>query len=45
MWGGGSEGGGGGRHSATILNGPNIYHFHQKNGFACMLLSDLFELG
>lgn len=22
-----------------------IYHFHQKNGFACMLLSDLFELG
>ncbi|KAM8810430.1 autophagy-related protein 9B [Eudromia elegans] len=24
---------------------PNIYHFHQKNGFACMMLSDLFELG
>ncbi|XP_064361619.1 autophagy-related protein 9B isoform X2 [Dromaius novaehollandiae] len=21
-----------------------IYHFHQKNGFACMMLSDLFEL-
>ncbi|NXX00762.1 ATG9A protein, partial [Larus smithsonianus] len=22
-----------------------IYHFHQKNGFACMMLSDVFELG
>ncbi|NXW52250.1 ATG9A protein, partial [Nyctiprogne leucopyga] len=22
-----------------------IYHFHQKNGFACMVLADLFELG
>lgn len=21
-----------------------IYHFHQKNGFACMMLSDVFEL-
>ncbi|XP_054673232.1 autophagy-related protein 9B isoform X2 [Grus americana] len=21
-----------------------IYHFHQKNGFACMMLSDIFEL-
>ncbi|KAG8537711.1 hypothetical protein GDO81_024040, partial [Engystomops pustulosus] len=21
-----------------------IYHFHQKNGFACMVLSDFFEL-
>uniref|UniRef100_A0A803YA15 Autophagy-related protein 9 n=1 Tax=Meleagris gallopavo TaxID=9103 RepID=A0A803YA15_MELGA len=35
----------GGWHTGAILNGPNIYHFHQKNGFACMLLSDLFELG
>uniref|UniRef100_A0A8C5PN91 Autophagy-related protein 9 n=1 Tax=Leptobrachium leishanense TaxID=445787 RepID=A0A8C5PN91_9ANUR len=22
----------------------HIYHFHQKNGFACMVLSDFFEL-
>ncbi|KAL8164741.1 UNVERIFIED_CONTAM: Autophagy- protein 9A, partial [Gekko kuhli] len=22
----------------------HIYHFHQKNGFACMMLSDVFEL-
>ncbi|XP_020655810.3 autophagy-related protein 9B [Pogona vitticeps] len=21
-----------------------VYHFHQKNGFACMMLSDVFEL-
>ncbi|KAJ7322201.1 hypothetical protein JRQ81_018488 [Phrynocephalus forsythii] len=23
---------------------PYVYHFHQKNGFACMMLSDVFEL-
>lgn len=38
-------GGTGGWHTGAILNSANIYHFHQKNGFTCMLLSDLFELG
>lgn len=28
-----------------LLNQPvHIYHFHQKNGFACMMLSEFFEL-
>lgn len=28
-----------------VLNQPlHIYHFHQKNGFACMMLSEFFEL-
>lgn len=42
----GAEGerGGSGTTGARSLTPPNIYHFHQKNGFACMMLSDLFEL-
>uniref|UniRef100_A0A8C5U6G2 Autophagy-related protein 9 n=1 Tax=Malurus cyaneus samueli TaxID=2593467 RepID=A0A8C5U6G2_9PASS len=26
------------------LTPPHIYHFHQRNGFACVLLSDILEL-
>uniref|UniRef100_A0A8C5X7A5 Autophagy-related protein 9 n=1 Tax=Malurus cyaneus samueli TaxID=2593467 RepID=A0A8C5X7A5_9PASS len=26
------------------LTHPHIYHFHQRNGFACVLLSDILEL-
>ncbi|KAK2514074.1 hypothetical protein Q9233_015187 [Columba guinea] len=37
-------GGGAGTAGARSLTPPNIYHFHQKNGFACMMLSDVFEL-
>ncbi|NWH72587.1 ATG9A protein, partial [Piaya cayana] len=32
----------GGHNSLTP---PNIYRFHQRNGFACMVLADAFELG
>lgn len=29
----------------VFLNQPlYIYHYHQKNGFACMMLSEFFEL-
>ncbi|NWI07000.1 ATG9A protein, partial [Tichodroma muraria] len=27
-----------------LLNPPHIYQFHQRNGFACVLLSDVLEL-
>lgn len=37
-------GGGTSTAGARSLTPPNIYHFHQKNGFACMMLSDVFEL-
>uniref|UniRef100_A0A8C9ZM85 Autophagy-related protein 9 n=1 Tax=Sander lucioperca TaxID=283035 RepID=A0A8C9ZM85_SANLU len=37
-----------GKHVITtkfFLNQPvHIYHFHQKNGFACMMMSEFFEL-
>ncbi|NXO18447.1 ATG9A protein, partial [Oriolus oriolus] len=31
-------------HSPGLLNPPHIYHFHQRNGFACVVLSDVLEL-
>ncbi|NXR18789.1 ATG9A protein, partial [Cinclus mexicanus] len=31
-------------HSPRLLNLPHIYQFHQRNGFACVLLSDVLEL-
>lgn len=33
------------RHPFTVsLTPPHIYQFHQRNGFACVLLSDVLEL-
>ncbi|KAJ7411790.1 Autophagy-related protein 9A [Willisornis vidua] len=31
-------------HSHKFLNLTYIYHFHQRNGFACVVLSDVLEL-
>ncbi|KAI5105745.1 autophagy-related protein 9B, partial [Silurus meridionalis] len=28
----------------SLTRSVHIYHFHQKNGFACMMLSEFFEL-
>lgn len=29
---------------AKDLNFPHVYKLHQKNGFTCMLLGEIFEL-
>ncbi|KAM3678986.1 autophagy-related protein 9B [Ammospiza maritima maritima] len=47
-WGDSGDGRGdmGGVHHSFIvsLTSPHIYQFHQRNGFACVLLSDVLEL-